>query len=321
MRQTIMLLGGIAFCSWTGLGQANTGWTTMIDAREQAFSIDVPTGWNARGGMFRFNTVDARPFVDMNSPDGRINIRIGDASIPSYDLPSPALQRLRSISPFVAPYATGDQFAAKYGQARFKTMCQNVQVTHTGQNEPTWGRGTASVRMTAGWAGFSCVSNGQPAVAFVYAETLVVEPTFGSAGHWYVITLGSVIAPAAEGKAAGDMLAHSYKSIGLNPAWMRNQAQMIAAVRQGILNAAAMVQRINAAAQQNFQRNMKMITRQADNFNDVLLGQTYARDSSGQRWVVQTGTGGTQWVDARGVVKESALVPGPGYKQLTPISH
>lgn len=300
--------------------QSNTGWTTVTDPREHAFSIDIPQGWKAFGGMFRSNPVDARPFVDMTSPDGRTNIRIGDASIPSYDLPNPALERLHSIGKFVAPYPSGDQFAAKYGQTRFPVLCQNLQLSKTGQAEPTWGRGSGGIRITAGWAGFTCASNGQLMGAYVYAETLEVMPTFGSAGHWYVITLGSVIAPMQQGRAAGDMMAHSYKSIALNPEWMRSQGQMIAAVRQGILNSAAAVQRIYDQASQSYQKNMQMQAREVDNFNDVQLGQTYARSAAGQYYVVPTGRGGTQWVDPLGVVKESAMVPGPGFTQLTPTS-
>ncbi len=45
--------------------QGGVGWITVRDTREQAFSIDVPKGWKTYGGMFRFSSVDARPFVDM----------------------------------------------------------------------------------------------------------------------------------------------------------------------------------------------------------------------------------------------------------------
>ena len=95
---------------------------------------------------------------------------------------------------------------------------------------------------------------------------------------------------------------------------------MIAAVRRGILLSAAAAQKIFDEASANFQKNMKMQAEQSANFNDVLLGQTYARDASGKTYVVPTGTGGTQWIDALNVVKESPMVPGPGYTKLTPIS-
>ena len=150
--------------------------------------------------------------------------RVGDASIPSYDLPNPRLQALgqrysgrgtSAARAFVAPYASGDQFAARYGQSRFGNMCQNLQVSKTGQSEPTMGRGTNGTRITAGWAGFTCTENGRPTDAYVYAETLEVLPTFGSAGKWYVIVLVSAIAPEKRAKEAGDLLLHVYKSVRL----------------------------------------------------------------------------------------------------------
>jgi hypothetical protein len=321
MKRSGVLLSSILFVCQAVIAQSAPQWVSVVDPHEHAFSMDIPKGWKANGGLFRSNAVDARPFVDMYSPDGRTNIRIGDASIPSYDLPNARLQALRSIGPLVAPYASGDVFAGKYGQDRFRTMCQNPQMTRTGQTEPTFGRGTSSIRMTAGWAGFSCTLNGQPMAGYVYSETLVVEPTFGSAGHWYVIALGSILAPVAQGRAAGDILLHSYKSIAFNPDWARSQGQLIARARQGVLNAAEVSKQISDAAIQNFQQNMKLQAQEVDNFNDVLLGQTLTRNTvSGKTMVVPTGTGYTQWADAGGFIKESAMVPGPGYEQLQTIS-
>ena len=113
--------------------------------------------------------------------------------------------------------------------------------------------------------------------AYAYAETLVVEPTFGSAGHWYVVVLGSVIAPAAQGPAAGAMLKHAYQSLTLNPEWMRTQHQLIAQATQGVLNAAAIAKQISDAQIRRSQQTMREMARQSDNFNDVLLGQQYTR--------------------------------------------
>ena len=151
--QRLML---ITFAAFAGMACAQTTptWVTMVDPQEHAFSIDVPQGWKAYGGMFRSNAVEVKPFIDMTSPDGEVNLRVGDASIPSYELPNPRLQGLRqrysrtASRQFVAPYASGDQFAARYGQSRFGSICQNLQISKTGQSEPTFGRGTNGTRIT-----------------------------------------------------------------------------------------------------------------------------------------------------------------------------
>jgi len=324
MKHLPLLLASLATIAGSAIAGSNSGWVTMVDPREQAFSIDVPQGWKAYGGMFRSNAVDARPFIDMTSPDGKMNIRVGDASIPAYEMPNPRLARFRTratSSQFVAPYASGDEFATKYGRRRFESMCRNVQVTRTGQSEPTWRFAAPGTHVTAGWAGFTCTQNGRPTSGYVYAETLEVLPTFGSAGKWYVVVLGSAMAPSDRGKEAGDLLLHSYKSLAMNPVWMQAQGQRIRAATNSVIAGSAAATQVYNQASANFQRNMQTQAREVDNFNDVLLGQTYARAANGQTYVVPTGTGGTQWVDPLGTVKESALVPGPGYSQLQPISH
>jgi hypothetical protein len=47
---------------------------------------------------------------------------------------------------------------------------------------------------------------------------------------------------------------------------------------------------------------------------DLILGQNFTRDpQTGQEWLVPMGSGGTQWVNTRGTVAESAMNPGPGF--------
>ena len=269
----------------------------------------------------------------MTSPDGKTNIRIGDASIPAYEIPNPRLDLLARTHPmlargaaqqqqFRAEYATGDQFATKYGEQRFGSVCQNLQVYKTGTADPVWGHGIpGSTRITAGWAGFTCTRNGQQMGAYVYSETMEVLPKFGSAGKWYVISLGSVIAPSDHSKEAGDMLSHSYKSLAMNPAWMQAQGQRIKGAVSAVNAGSAASTAVYNQASASFQNSMHMSAQESANFNDVLNGQTYARTANGQTYVVPTGGGGPQWVDpATGVVKESALVPGPNYQQLQPTS-
>ncbi|HEX3747727.1 MAG TPA: hypothetical protein VHW09_27515 [Bryobacteraceae bacterium] len=327
MTRLTLILASAAVAAQIACGQAAPAWVTMVDPQEHAFSIDVPRGWKAYGGMFRASAVDVKPFVDMASPDGAIDIRVGDASIPSYDLPSPTLQRLQqryrapgAAGQFVAPYASGDRFAAHYGLSRFGSMCQNVQVSRTGQAQPTLGTGAYGTHITAGWAGFTCAQNGRRLDAYVYAETLEVLPTPGSAGKWYVVVLGSVIAPEARAKEAGDLLLHSYKSVALNPVWKQEQAQRIKAATGAVVAGSQWSTSVYNHALSSYQQNMKLQAREVDNFNDIQLGQTYAVGTNGQTYVVPSGKGGAQWIDPLNAVKESPLTPGSGFTQLTPIS-
>lgn len=72
---------------------AGISWTKFTDPAEKAFAVEVPQGWSIRGGMFRMGFSDARAMVDMTSPHGRINVRLGDVSVASYVLPGPHHER------------------------------------------------------------------------------------------------------------------------------------------------------------------------------------------------------------------------------------
>src|ERR1700731_2321369 len=70
-----------------GGSPAGLTWQRYQDPLENAFTLEVPNGWTVKGGMFRLGYSDHRAMVDMTSPDGKINIRLGDLAIPTYFLP------------------------------------------------------------------------------------------------------------------------------------------------------------------------------------------------------------------------------------------
>lgn len=302
--------------------QVAPDWVTVVDPRENAFSLEVPKAWKIIGGMFRFGLIDARPFVGMTSPDGKIDIRLGDPTIPSYNAPNPWLQSLHAQGPHVAPYASGDVFATKYGLARFASMCEGVRMTKAGPLPPKFGKpGQGLVRVTAGAAGFACSSHGEQMTGYVYAETLFVGTTGPAESKWYVIALGSVLAPAAQAQMAGEILKHSTETIALNPVWAKTQGQLIAQATMSLLNIAEATRQATIAQAQRQKQIMREQAREVDNFNDVILGQSFTRDpQTGKEYVVPIGAGGAKWVDVQGTIAESAMSPGEGFHQLQLIS-
>src|SRR5580704_13211664 len=121
-------------------GAGSVAWVTVRDAREQAFSISVPQGWKVVGGMFRYRIAYPRPTVDMTSPDGMTNVRVGDNTIPNYQNPNPNpyLPKVPNNFTPVAAYASGQIFAQKYGLDRFGSMCQGIQVTGSQTSQPKY---------------------------------------------------------------------------------------------------------------------------------------------------------------------------------------
>lgn len=299
-----------------GAASTQVSWVTVRDPREQAFSIAVPKGWKTYGGLFRFSAVDARLVVDMTSPNGNTNIRVGDSTVPPYTVPGPFLRP----GPRVAPYASGSVFATKYGQARFGSMCEGLQVTQSQAMAPKYHpAGGGLVRTTGGEAYFTCTKNGAAMAAYVYAETTLVGPG-GPGSTWTVVSLGSVIAPAAQGTVAGAMLQHAGESLAINPVWMQMQTELNnQAIQQINASTQATIAATNAA---NAHQQAMLSALQNDSFNDVINGVSLKVDpSTGQRYEAPLGKGGPQWVNGSNVVVESAMSPGPGFTQLQTVRH
>jgi hypothetical protein len=303
---------------FTVFAQAGVTWVTVHDTREQAFSIDVPKGWKTYGGMFRFSSVDARPLVDMTSPDGKSNIRVGDATIGGYATPSPFIPR---GTPNVAPYASGDVFAKKYGEARFARMCQNVQVAQTHPMTPKYHQpGQGFIRTTGGETIFTCSDKGQAMAGYVYSETMLVG-SGGPNSQWYVVALGSFIAPVDKAQAAGEMLKHSGESLRFNPEWAKMEQALVDEKTREINNATQASIAYGEAQRAHQAKIMGMQTQQNENFNDVINGVTFTRDPwTGQTREVQTLQGGQKWINGNNVVVDSALSPGASFHQLQTIS-
>lgn len=91
---------------------------TWQDPTEHAFTVPVPTGWNVRGGVRRFGSLDVRDEVVASSPDGRMVVRIGDWGVPhTFSPPNPfhaqaGLREGQVFSP--AGPAVGQQMILRY---------------------------------------------------------------------------------------------------------------------------------------------------------------------------------------------------------------
>jgi hypothetical protein len=171
---------------------------------------------------------------------------------------------------------------------------------------------------TGGDVYFSCTKNGAPMDAYVYAETMLMGPG-GPSSSWLVVSLASVIAPAAQGTAAGALLQHAGASLAMNPAWTQMQDRLN---NQAIQQINASTQATIAATNAENSREQGMISAlNNDSFNDVINGVQSTTDASGQKYITPLGTGGTQWVNGNNQVVESGLSPGAGFSQLSSAGH
>ncbi len=68
-----------------------SNYQTFNDPNENAFSVEVPAGWDIKGGLYRAGPIDTRPWVVAVAPDNSCRAFIGDGEICPYTLPSSTL--------------------------------------------------------------------------------------------------------------------------------------------------------------------------------------------------------------------------------------
>jgi len=306
-----------------------TSWTTVRDTQEGAFSVDVPRGWSAHGGLSRRGPLDPRVQVDMASPDGRVEMRLGDWGVPPFTVPGGMMERLgftegKVYAPgnpptatIVARYRTGLDFASFYARVRFAKVCQTFEPKSQKSMDPVFSPvQEGPITTTAGEAVYRCVQNGQEKMAYTYAESGLYQAN--GVANWHVNCLLSFLAPKEQANAAYKMIFQSAASFSENPQWHLRQLQITAD------NAASTLRTYRVQMQQQqarFERWSSSMARQGQTFSDILNGQTLTRDpATGQQREVWTGTGSTRWVDGLGNVVSSNMSPGTSFHALQDIS-
>lgn len=313
--------------------EANAGiaWTQYEDPNEHAFTVDVPRGWTVKGGMFRFGYSDARPEVDMRSPDGKIEIQLGDERVPVYVIPDRlhnqegATYDLGEQSQMViAKYHKGPEYVALYSQMRFHGECRNPQpdAADSEFDAPSSGPDDdpSAKESSAGQISYHCDSDGGPRIAFAYTKTA----SYGSI--WAVSGVASFLASPDEVSTARDILRHSARSLHISQEWLEYKARLDA---EGLEYQRARQQyRMQQLGQQvqEFQAKMRDMRNQANAFeqhmaqergqfeqmDDAINGVTPTTDPlTGETRKVWTGTQNNYWANGLGQVVNSNSNPNP----------
>jgi hypothetical protein len=315
-------------------GQAAVDWVAMHDTRENAFSIEVPRGWKISGGAYRLGANNPRFLVDMTSPDGRTNLRVGDSAVPAFSVPQPGAREGQRYSTgvdwgIVARYLPGKDFAVTYAQGRFRGTCQDMQLKSAGQLRPVLSPEREVIARTAqgelvnttaaGEALFRCVANGQELAAYVWAETTLTTSNFSGIKNWAVSGLVSFVAPRAQAPQARRMLEHSARSFTLNPDWIARQAALS---RQSTAMILKQTQQLVAAQQQRFERMDAERHRQSMEMDDIINGVQWTSDpATGQHHEAPLGPNPNYFYNPNtGVSVNSTLRPGDPFDwhKLTP---
>jgi hypothetical protein len=216
--------------------------TPWRDPREGAFSLNVPQGWQITGGAMRKASIDVRHVVRAASPDGKIQILIGDPGLLPNEVPNAGtrMARVREGQTMPAPwggklmimrYRTGEQFSREYVSGK---LCRTPKITRSGplpeatnefrQKAAAYGAATqTSITASVGDAQFQCGAQ----LGYV-RTTIVMGSALSGPGAqvWDVLELsGYQAADASQEALARYVLNNMVGSFQLDPQWEARQAQ------------------------------------------------------------------------------------------------
>jgi hypothetical protein len=318
-------------------GAAVSSWIKFEDPYEHAFTVEVPQDWTVKGGIFRLGYSDTRPMLDMTSPDGKTQIRLGDVAIPSYAVPNQ--YHAREGEPYdlgaqaqmtVARYRSGQDFAPLYAIQRFVRLCQKLEPQGSDTTPPVRdyvppGAPSPS-QSSGGQVTYRCEASQGARIAYAYAKTSL----FGSL--WQVTSLASFLAPPEGVVDARAILLHASQTFQLNPEWIERQKQMDAEGLQ--YQRARQQQRLYALGQQvqqfeqrmqamqnqvnAFERRQNAQARQVESFGNLLTGIQPTTDPLGNERDAWIGPHSNYWRNGTGTIVNSTDSPGAGWQQLKP---
>ena len=309
-----LLAAGTVLAAMPAKGDAITpaGWTKFADPVEQAFTVEVPKGWTVRGGLTRKGILDPRPMVDAVSPDGRMNYRLGDASIPPYTTPGPLTMQLgfREGSPYspggriqgmIAAYRNGPEFAKMYVMNRFGRTCGDLQFKTVRQAKAVVPSSFGAV--SAGEVVFTCKSSSWGEMTgYQYAETLLLGDR-NNGGLWTVQALFGFFAPQSDAKTAQEIMSHSVSTYRVSEQWTQAQNSVLPSV--------------NRQLSREMDHNLKM----TQDVDDIINGVTVTHDPvTGRNPEVRTSYKPYYWINSAGKVVSTSTnaPPGGDYRPLRP---
>lgn len=204
-------------------------WT---DPMEGAFSVEIPSGWHAKGGTSRPCPTLVQGLVEVTSPDGEVYLAGGDAfpfftePLPAFGLPEGSTYpHPCGYSSPVAPYAPGNDFAIRY---LLPQIAPGFRVVRN-QPDPATADRLASYGLNtydAGELEYTFQKRGVAYRGIVW--TITERISAGSGANWHVWRLFLAHGPRARYEEALNAGIHLVKSLKINPRWARMQAELTA---------------------------------------------------------------------------------------------
>ncbi len=281
-------------------------YNTWSDPKENAFSVDIPAGWEVSGGLFRFASVDTRPSIIVLSPDKEIYISGGDSRVPPFVVPSQLLEMTGfgegswyspgyGVNMLVKRYLDGRNFAKEYVMQKIAVRYSDLTFTEE-KDRPDVSKVINDIyrhysaygiqsAVDTGEVFFTCRKNNKNYVGYYFAGTRLTT-AYGS-GNWLVEHLFGFLAEKSKSGIARQVLGHMVKSFKINPRWLAMQSNLTAATSEIVSRTHDEISEIINSSYQYRQWVYDDISRK---WSNAILGLTDVNDpETGETWKVASG--------------------------------
>lgn len=241
-------------------GGTNIFFRTWHDPRENAFELGVPEGWKVAGGWVRKNHVDAGGVVQVQSPDGKIQIFVGDPEIQSYQTPGRASQMMglregQTVagngggSVVISRFLSGSQYAQHFIRSKacrqavitdaseLRELTMEMNSTLQAYSSQRFGAQFAS-QASAGDAMYRCGGG----AGYVLATTLWIRAATGQAASagaaWWVWRMGGYqVSDPGQSGLAYYVLNTMLETLKFEPEWSARNEQNVDATAKAAMRA------------------------------------------------------------------------------------
>jgi uncharacterized protein YbdZ (MbtH family) len=280
--------------------------SAWVDPTEHAFTVNVPAGWRITGGTHRNAPIDARNYVQAESPDGKIRVFVDDPNILPHQEPNPMYYRLgwyegRTVQTQVGPlmierFETGARFAQDFTGKRMCSAPQGLSAFDLPQETR---RMTSDVAGAAARAGVRALPSAGEFVyrcgdrfGYTYAVTVIAYGAPGGPRTWAVYKLAGYLADKSAVEVARYVMNAMRVSFTLDPGWQAQYERQIHDTTGALMEIS---NRLTAdsirQAQQSLQQNMAQVQRRQQQFDqmskasmDSFHRQQASQDQIRQRW-------------------------------------
>jgi hypothetical protein len=235
----IRILKSFSFIKPESSQSQNVQYVVWKDPEKDAFSLDVPSGWNITGGLLEPNPGDLRLDVEIDSPDNKVGVIYGDTRIPLYISMSGKPDSLGLVDGTeyypeynlylkAKQYMTGKEFAKAYADFVLKDIPgvvyngdQDRQDLSQAINE-VYRQSGLPLEANAGETTFTIEVNEERWQGYCLAVT--EKRDLGSGSYlWQVSKLIGYIAPDSRELLARSILERTVSSFQYNSEWTQNQ--------------------------------------------------------------------------------------------------